>query len=136
MNTHNLKLDFGRYYGELYTRVHVSYLKWMVQCNHHCSNIAESELKRRGTTTPEIDISGHAIDQASLRILSKWKIDCDMKIGFYSWLCKVAKHAYDKHLDKNNIAIYKNIKFVFELGKYPVLKTCMPYNKKNKNYNG
>lgn len=133
MNTHGLVVDFGgKYNGHLYTRVPVNYLKWMVQKGHHKADIAEAELKRRGTVTPEIEVSGHAVDSASKRLLKVWMNDSKItEEGLHAWLCRVAFEAY-KHrmLPHHDFVIYRGIKFVFQLGEWPVLKTVMLYSNK------
>lgn len=126
MNTHNLKVDFGRHKGELYTRVPVSYLIWMVQANHNQSEIAKSELDRRGTIVPDIEISGHAINRASLSCRKIWHETKEKDEGLYTWLIRMSKNALEEGNKKNDKYIYKNMKFVFEInGKYKILKTIM-----------
>lgn len=72
LNTHGVRLDFGKHSGELITRVPVSYLKWMVRNGTKSSDLAAAELERRGTQTPEVEVSGHAIDRASLNCRKTW----------------------------------------------------------------
>jgi hypothetical protein len=134
-NTHNLICDFGRFKGERYTRIPVSYLKWMINSDHSHKEIAESELKRRGTVTPEIDITPHAINRMSQNFLKRWLADTDQPIkticktnekdknpqreGLYSWTLKKAMEA----LNKDNHTV-NGIEFVFEMdGCWPVLIT-------------
>jgi hypothetical protein len=72
LNTHGVLLGFGKHHDKPYTRVPVGYLKWMVntpEMSEERRKLAEAELKRRGTHTPELDISGHAIDRASQQCL-------------------------------------------------------------------
>ena len=128
MNTHNLTVDFGRHAGMLYTRVPVSYLKWMVQSNHSRAPIAKAELDRRGTITPMFDISGHAIDSASLRLRKLWHETAKSPDeGLHAWLCRMVSEALSKTKPDENGYIYHNgIKMVFESGEWPVLKTVMP----------
>ena len=72
INTHGMICDFGRHKGTPYTRIPVSYLLWMVGAGHSRADVAQAELDRRGTTVPELDISGHAIDRASLVCRRTW----------------------------------------------------------------
>ena len=127
MNTHGLVIDFGKYSGTLYTRVPVGYLKWMVQSNHSKADIARAELERRGTITPEIDISGHAVDSASNRLLGLWTGTKNDGEGLHSWLCRMALEAFRSGpLDEEGCIRHKGVKWVFEPGEWPVLKTVMP----------
>lgn len=128
MNTHNLTCDFGRHKGTLYTRMPISYLQWMINSNHSQAKIAAAELERRGTTTPSLDISGHAIDRASLRLLSQWREEgAPNDEGLNSWLSRVAAEALEKKIkDNKGCYLHNGIKFVFEEdGVWPVLKTVM-----------
>lgn len=127
INTHGVICDFGRHKGEPYTRIPVQYLKWMVGSNHSKADIAEAELERRGTTIPDLDISGHAIDSASLRCRKIWHETSREEEGLHSWLCRVAREALDNDV-KNSRGRYVHlgIQFAFEMdGRWPVLKTVM-----------
>lgn len=126
MNTHNLICDFGRHKGVPYTRLPVSYLKWMVNCKHSKNHIAEAELQRRGTVTPELEISGHAIDRASLHCLEIWRNTRLKEEGLHAWLIRVSQEALKSGSKKKDKYHYLAMKFVFEEdGIWPVLKTVM-----------
>jgi len=125
MNTHGMKVDFGKHTGELYTRVPVSYLKWMVQCNHSRGEIAQAELDRRGTVTPDVDVSGHAIDSASLRLRKKWHETAKENEGLHAWLIRMCQEALLNKIDNNGAVKHNGIKFIFQPGKWPMLKTVM-----------
>lgn len=121
INTHNLKVDFGKYKDTPWTRVPVSYLRWVTnELGGLRKEIAESELKRRGTTTPmDLELSGHAIDRAS-QITDEWK-----EQGVHSWLQKIANDALMQASGAEEI-VYKDFKFAFVYGNYyPVLKTII-----------
>jgi hypothetical protein len=128
MNTHNLVVDFGAHRGEPYTRLPVSYLKWMVQCRHIRADVAKAELARRGTVTPTLDISGHAIDSASLRLRGLWhETATSPNEGLHAWLVRMCAEALAAgEMDAENCIYYRGIKLVFEPGEWPILKTCMP----------
>ena len=133
LNTHNMVCDFGRHNGVPYTRMPVSYLKWMVNSGHSKSEIAAAELKRRGTVTPELDVSGHAIDRASLYCRKIWHetSDSDREEGIHAWLVRMAGEALAKS-DKDEKGRYHHagMMFVFEQdGVWPVLTTVMRRNK-------
>ena len=126
MKTEGLRVDFGRHKDELYTRVPVQYLRWMIGTKHTKADIAEAELKRRGTTVPDLDVSGHAIDRASFRILNKWERERRPDEGLYSWLVRIAREALDKGIRAGDIVVYSGLKLVFQMdGRWPVLKTIM-----------
>jgi hypothetical protein len=134
INTHNLICDFGKHKGVPYTQIPVSYLLWMVnQKDHSRKQIAEAELKRRGTVLPKIDISGHAIDRASLYCLDIWQATRrDKEEGLHAWLVSLAIEALeiDQQDDKGSY-LHKGLRFVFEQdGIWPVLKTVMKAKKK------
>jgi len=123
------RIAHGRHQGKKLNQVPVGYLRWMVNVKHGNADLASAELKRRGTIKPEIDISGHAIDRASQRLLKKWK-SCGMDIGLYSWLAGMAKQALDhgvKTVNDCGVSVkYQGIKFMFQMDcEWPVLKTVV-----------
>lgn len=128
MNTHGVTVNFGRHKGQLLTRVPVSYLKWMVGCRHSQATLAQAELDRRGTVTPDCDISGHAIDRASLLCRKIWHENRSESEGLHAWLVRVTLEAlqHGEKLDSGKIR-YCRMKFVIEQdGLWPVLKTVSP----------
>jgi uncharacterized protein (DUF3820 family) len=127
INTHNLKADFGKWKGELYTRLPVSYLTWMVNSDHSRKHIAQAELTRRGTTMPTLELSGHAIDRASQILLDIWiATNKQTPIGFHSWLLEVAEQVWDEGMKQGDDRYWYGFKWCFEGGeKWPVLKTVI-----------
>lgn len=116
-----------RYVQADYTQVPVAYLKWMVQSSHSRAEIADAELTRRGTVTPDLDISGHAIDRASLNCRKIWhETALDKNEGLHAWLVRMAGIALKNEPDEKGRHHHAGMKFVFEPGKWPVLKTVMP----------
>jgi hypothetical protein len=117
----------GRHKDVQITRVPVSYLKWMVGASHTYAKEAQAELDRRGTVTPEIEVSGHAIDRASLRIRKFWHQDRGQEEGLHAWLCRRGKEAYDLMRKEGREAgrvPYLNVMWIFEAdGVWPVLKS-------------
>ena len=124
-------LGFGRHKDVLWTRAPISYIKWILNEPGMAADrkqIAAAELARRGTTTPDLDISGHAIDRASLRCRKTWHETRGENEGLYSWLVRVSGEALAKN-ERDEQGRYKHmgLKFVFEdEGSWPVLKTVMP----------
>lgn len=125
-DTHNMICDFGKHNGERYTRIPVSYLKWMVNSNHSRAHIAQAELDRRGTVTPDMEISGHAIDRASLNCLDIWRSSRNKDEGISAWLIRMSAEALKTEPDKKGRFHFNNMLFAFEReGVWPVLKTVM-----------
>ncbi len=128
INTHHMIVDFGKHKGELYTRIPVNYLLWMVNTNHSRVKFAKAELDRRGTALPEIDVSGHAIDRASILCRKIWHhTKADAQEGLHAWLCRVGKEAIEVN-DTDNAGryLYLGMKFVFvQESEWPVMKTVM-----------
>lgn len=132
INTHNLLVTFGKHKGERWTRIPLSYLRWLVNERTQYSDIAAAELERRGSnllTNKSVELSGHAIDKASLRLRKRWhETKVDENEGLFTWLERMSEEALEVAYspEQQNI-IYKSIKFVFMRGAiYPVLKTVMP----------
>jgi hypothetical protein len=132
-NTHNITIEFGKHKGERWTRLPISYLKWMLNEMPKGSpawNLADAELERRGDTMPrEVEISNHAIDKASLRVHKAWHNDRGAEEGLYSWLQRICTEALElkNHGNEQNERInYKGCKLIFTYGNFfPTLKTVM-----------
>ena len=130
IDTHGMLIDFGKHKGEPYTRAPISYLRWMVDSGHSRAEVAQAELERRGIplVNAPIEISGHAIDSASLRL---WKIYRDTRKsareGLHAWLvrtCVDAMAAGDPNLD--GAVNYNGMKLVLHKGDlHYTLKTVM-----------
>lgn len=121
IETHHLIVDFGKHKGERWTRVPVSYLRWLAnEANGSRKEIAEAELARRGTTLEHtVELSLHAIDRAS-QITDEWK-----EKGVASWLQVIATEALEQAEGEATI-VYNGYKFAFSYGNYyPILKTIM-----------
>jgi hypothetical protein len=127
LNTHGVVLTFGKHAGKLLTRVPISYIRWMCNTDTPQSDLARVEFDRRGDTMPKVELTGHAIDNASLRVLRKWHETSRQDEGLYSWLQRMTLEAIEsgERLDSGKIK-YQGMKFVVEMGEeYPVLKTIM-----------
>lgn len=126
INTHNMVVDFGKHKGALYTRLPVGYLTWMVNERHSRADIAAAELKRRGTTLPDLDISAHAIDRASLHCRKIWHENRGDDEGLHAWLHRMAVEALKTEPDEKGRYHHLGIRWCFELDSvWPVLKTVM-----------
>lgn len=134
MNPHNKRIEFGKHKGELWTRLPVSYLNWIANNKDFVGReeheLATAELKRRGTAFPTIEISGHAIDRASLRCRKLWHEDRGEDEGLHAWLVRVSEEAIAANAaSKSDAIFYKGMKLVFERGEFfPTLITVMVAN--------
>lgn len=134
VETHGVRITFGKHgpkngsEGELFTRIDVGYLQWMVNNKTRQWGYADAELRRRGTVFPDINISGHAIDRASLRCRKAWHLTAlNEEEGLHAWLVRMSLGALSANNKKGDKYLYRGMKFVFELGyTCPTLKTIMP----------
>ena len=127
IDPHGQVVSFGKHKGELFTRVPVSYLRWMINEGTQQADIARAEFERRGDTMPTVELSGHAIDNASLRVRKIWHQTRAKDEGLYSWLQRMTLEAIARgaRLDSGKI-MWQGMKFVIEEGEeFPVLKTIM-----------
>lgn len=106
----------------------------MVNIRHTHGEKAREELERRGTVFPEIDISGHATNRASLCCKGVWQKNRKKGEGLHAWLVRASLEAVKLNdLDKKGRYLYLKLRFVIELdGTWPVLLTVIPSNKKEK----
>ncbi|MGB5811749.1 MAG: hypothetical protein WBG86_14525 [Polyangiales bacterium] len=128
MSDDRFVMQNGKHAGEPITRVPPDDLKWMVNAGHRNAEEAAKEMERRGTVTPTLDLSGHAIDRASLRLWRQYKETRSEGEGLWSWLARIAAKALDGRTpDEQGRVNYAGIRFVFATeGKWPVLKSVMP----------
>lgn len=137
--THNRRISFGQYEGQLWTRLPLGYLRHMANTGHgEAKTLAEAELKRRGHIfRPYIELSGHAINRASLKLSHIWVKTRTKDEGIHSWLARIAGEAFKEHGPERLLEgrertydieiVHDRIKFVFSIGHhYPTLKTIMP----------
>lgn len=98
INTHDMLVDFGKYAGERYTRLPISYLRWMVNAEHSRADIAKAELERRNVPLLDdfIEITGHAIDSASLRCWFEYMSEREEGEGLHAWLRRITKQALEE----------------------------------------
>jgi len=134
VNLSTYVLQFGkRWRGTRIQEVDQSYLSWMVNAKAGPWEIAESELERRGWHVPEVDLSGHAIDSASLRIRKQWHDDRKTTEGLHSWLSRVVPEAIAKGEQvEPGVYHYLGVKWIVAMGgRWPVLKTVIPLKKES-----
>lgn len=127
LNTHSVVIEFGKHKGQLLTRVPVGYLRWMINENSQMAEYAKAEMDRRGDTMPTVELSGHAIDNASLRVRKIWHESRAQDEGLYTWLTRMVHEALEngKRLESGKIK-YNGMKLVIRQGEeYPTLVTIM-----------
>jgi len=127
LNTHDVKIVYGKQKRERITRLPASYLRWMVNENAPMADYARAEIDRRGHKLPDVELSGHAIDSASLRVRKIWHETRSKNEGLHSWLMRVTLEALEngERLDSGKIK-YLGMKLVIEQGEeFPILKTVM-----------
>ncbi|MBF0121207.1 MAG: hypothetical protein HQK79_20430 [Desulfobacterales bacterium] len=141
--TQNLICSFGMHKGQPYTRLPISYLKWMVEINHTHKTIAEAELNRRCVPLQKkegIKITIHAINRASQFCLKQLKQFELNKKGIHNCLTDLSLEALKKSNDKDKAEgkgkyFYAGLQWIFAFeGNEAVLKTIFPH-KKNKKSN-
>lgn len=129
LKTDGYYMRTGKHKGERITRVPVSYLMWMVNAGHGEAERAAQELKRRGTTFPTLELSGHAIDRASIRLERLWKRERNEGEGIYHWLHGRAEKAWEYHQKRNggsDVFDHEGVRWAFAVdGVWPVLKSVM-----------
>lgn len=134
-SSHHVRINYGKHAGELFTRLPVSYLRWMINENVPMADIARIEFDRRGDTMPKVELSGHAINNASLRVRKIWHETRSDDEGIYSWLQRMTLEAMEHGRDfgDDERFAYKGMIFVIAQGaEYPALKTIMVDKKTRK----
>lgn len=140
VDLHAYVLRWGKKHaGERIVHVRAGYLIWMVSNKAGPWEIAQQELDRRRIVIPEIEISGHAIDSASLRIRRVWHEHREKAEGLHGWLCRMAVEARVEGVKQieGDVWSYLGVKWVYGLdGRFPVLKTVIPESSSRKRREG
>lgn len=119
--------EFGRFKGQPWTRIPVSYLKFLINEGSRFAPIAQAELKRRGIAlTQELEVSGHAIDRASQKMIGKWMETRVGDEGLHAWLVRMATDARARGRKSDGKYEYVGMLFTFAEGElWPTLTTVM-----------
>jgi hypothetical protein len=138
-------MPFGKFRGQLITRVPVSYLNWSIANKVTqpvetkggtvpFSEVAAAEIKRRGERRQDIDVSGHAIDRMSTKHLQVWYQNRQTDEGLLSFMQRVGLEAWSNRWtlptsrdekDGSWKIFYLNVDWViFEMA-IPVIKTVI-----------
>jgi hypothetical protein len=127
LDTHDVIMPSGKHRGERLTRVPVSYLRWMANSPaHSLRELAKAEIDRRGHALPTVELSGHAIDNASLRVRKIWHETKKADEGLYSWLMRMVVEAMASGAPVDGAYFHNGMKLVVQQGEeFPVLKTVM-----------
>lgn len=136
-NTHNVRVDFGKHAGKLWTRVPIPYLRWMINTGHSQATMARAELDRRGIpAVMDFEVRNHAIDRASQFFLEDWQAERDGDEGLCSWIYRRAAIAIElardiPPSDDGSVRVdHRGICFVIQMAEeWPVVLTVM----KNRN---
>lgn len=134
-----MRIPFGKHKGQRVTRLPIDYLEWLINENTQYAAIAKAELERRGIPDGrrKIEISNHAIDRASLRVLEIWKKEHKAGEGIHAWLARISIEALKTILGDNNLPLtfeieYSDMVLAFKRGQlYPTLTTVMKNEKDN-----
>ena len=126
--TRDVILEFGKHKDVRIQRVPVSYLFFMVRNQTRQWLYAEAELDRRGTVIPQIEVSSHAIDRASLRIRKIRHEHRGKDEGLHAWLARASWDAWNLRQSEGSYEVlHLGVKWCFKLeGVWPVLLTVMP----------
>jgi len=126
--TKKVRISFGVHEGTLITRVPKAYLLWMVNNNTPQAAEARDELDRRGDIMPDVQVSAHAVNAASLRAMDVWKVTrSSPDEGIYSWLQRMTLLALERGVEQGNGRYrYGGLEYSIEMGvEFPVLKTII-----------
>ena len=137
INTHGMQIGFGKHEGELYTRLPISYLRWMLNNRTKEWEYAEAELSRRGhsQSVHDIEISSHAVDRASCYAWKAFRRRRNDGEGLYSWLAREALWLLENEAidDKGRMKLESGLYFVISLDLVqPVLKTVISERNKKR----
>ena len=127
----NAEIGFGKYKGELWTRLPIPYLKYLSNtATGAVQAIALSELNRRGVDAKSglgMEITMHAVDRASQKLLNKWAAERIDDEGLATWLARTGHEAIEKGTLKNGRHEWDGISYVFKFGNIePTLVSIYP----------
>lgn len=144
MNTHNIVCTFGKFEGQLLTRIPVGYLQWAINTNVDTildtvegkfpfHELAKAEIERRGERIKDMDISAHAIDRFSLKYLKVWRDNRKPDEGLMSFMQRMGLEAWqnrwtlphDKQEDNHWKVFHIGIEWCFEELIVPIVKTVI-----------
>lgn len=96
--------------------------------------LARKELITRGALIGGVDLTAHAIDQASVRLLKRYEDTHKKNEGLYSWLSRISTAALERGTRFQDDTIgYKGMVFVFCFkNSIPLLKTIIAMRTKEK----
>lgn len=126
-------IGFGRYSGTPWTRLPISYLRKLANSGYGSGQAqARLELERRGLSVEDedIEITLHAVDRASLKLIGRWKKEARGELGFASWIKKGAQEAIRQgQFVGNNRYVYNGVVYVVVSGHIvPSVVSVYPVN--------
>lgn len=103
----------GKYKGQPYSNVPLSYLQWMVRISHTEKEEAKKELQRRGINFDVMQFSLSCIDFISLYYMDIYERTRKEKEGLAKWLSRVALEAIEKGRKTSGVYSYNDLVFIF-----------------------
>jgi len=140
-NTDDIIFNFGKKHsGKRMAEVPADYLRWVmntVSDKPQIVHLATRQLEQRGSLEiPQVDLSPHAVDRASQRMLAAWLEDTNesREPGLYRWLAeKTGKAIAEGTSPPNEPAVFIHDGFVYFIAPgnlYPTLKSVRRASKK------
>lgn len=91
----------------------------------------ERRMQRSGGVSKNIEISGHAVDSASVRCADLWRRHRKEEEGLHSWLSRMAEEALSKDARRDKCSpnadrvhiFHKGMNMIFSIDPYKVLIT-------------
>lgn len=130
LETYEVRFPFnGSNHGKKFTQIPQRDLRRYAQRKTKWGFLAQRELDRRGTNYVDdpIELSMHAIDTISLRILDLFVLREDKSQGLKTWAVQLAAEALAwNNVDRQGRYIHKGLKFIFDFRpEVPVLVTIL-----------
>ena len=129
MDTKDIILPFGEFRGQPLTRIGQLHLRRYAGKGGKWAEVCRMELQRRGTSYVDdpVQVSNHAFDSASKRILDAFITRQNQEEGIKTWLVNLAAEAIDGgELISEGRYDYQGITFQFDFRPtVPVLVTVM-----------
>lgn len=91
------RMTAGQYAGTLITQVPEGYLRTVVRRGLSEQQHAVLELERRGCFESRVDVTAHAVNRASQRLLKVWRKTRNGDEGIYAWLARMSERAILHH---------------------------------------
>ena len=133
----NARIEHGKHRGQLWTRLPLAYVRFLANSSHGTQQaIALAELERRGVDPRNdghgIEVTMHAIDRASQKLLHIWDERRKGDEGLATWLARSSLDALQKGEFRNGRYEFEGVRYVIKEGYLePVLASIYPLDEKN-----